>query len=92
MKDILLDKEDDLEIVNGDFLIAESLTQDVGLIIRLSKGDLKSDPVLGADLITMINRKESPSEIENQIKLHLERDGKDYEEVKEQINANSKKI
>ncbi|CAA0228449.1 conserved hypothetical protein [Tenacibaculum maritimum] len=92
MKDLLLDKDGDLLIQNGDIAVGESLTQDVSIIIRLSKGDLKSDPVLGADLITMINQKESPAVIEDQIRLHLERDGKDYDQIKEQVISNSKKL
>ena len=49
-KDILLDENDDLKILNGDFDIGESEMQEVGIILRLRQGELKSDPILGANL------------------------------------------
>lgn len=91
MIDIKLDINDDLGITDGDFTIGESLSQDVGIILRLNQGDLKSDPVLGPNLMRLINSKVSQQELQTIIKLHLERDGKDYNEVKNimQINTNT---
>lgn len=91
MIDINLDLDDDLGITDGDFTIGESLSQDVGIILRLNQGDLKSDPILGPNLIQLIKSNVSQQELQTIIKLHLERDGKDYNEVKNimQINTNS---
>lgn len=91
MIDINLDLDDDLGITDGDFTIGESLSQDVGIILRLNQGDLKSDPILGPNLIQLIKSNVSQQELQTIIKLHLERDGKDYNEVKNimQINTNT---
>jgi len=88
MKDVLLDENDDLIILNGDFLIGESEMQDVGIITRLVQGNLKWDPVLGPNLITMMNSNKSPADIKNKMKLHLQRDNKDYNKIKKKLDIN----
>lgn len=85
MNDILLDDNDDLKFFNGDFTIGNSLTQEVGILLRLNQGDLKSDPILGPNLIRMINGKLDAEEIKRSIKINLARDGKDYDEIKQYI-------
>jgi len=87
--DILLDANDDLLITNGDLTIGDSVTQEIGILLRLSQGDLKSDPLLGPNLVRMINGKESKTEARTAVKLHLARDGKDYEDVKSIISINN---
>lgn len=89
MNDILLDENDDLLIVNGDFVIGESFDQEVGIILRMCPGELKEDPVLGPQLIRLINSNTSELEIKQLVKLHLARDGKDYEEIKERLKLKS---
>lgn len=88
--DIMLSGNDDLQIVNGDFVIDNSILQEVGIIIRLNAGDLKSDPVLGPNLIQLINAKEDPQEFEERVRIHLARDNKSYEDVKKLINVKIK--
>lgn len=88
-QDILLDDTDDLQIINGDFVIGESLTQDVGLILRLNQGELKSDPLLGANITTLINSNVDQQALETKVKLHLQRDGKDYADIKKYITLNT---
>ncbi|MFY0714133.1 hypothetical protein J1D01_10680 [Seonamhaeicola sp. NFXS20] len=87
-QDILLDDTDDLIIENGDFKIGESLTQDVGLILRMNQGELKEDPLLGANLIQMVKSNVDDDELQTRVKLHLQRDGKDYEALKNYIKLN----
>lgn len=53
--DILLDDSDDLNIVNGDFVIGESTLQEVGIILRLNSGELRNDPVLAPNLIQLLH-------------------------------------
>jgi len=89
-QDILLDETDDLIFQDGDFVIGSSLTQDVGIILRLNQGELKSDPLLGANLIRYINSNIDDVDIQTVVKLHLQRDGKDYEEIKKYITLNKK--
>jgi len=88
--DILLDNNDDLIIENGDLVIGESTLQEVGIIARLTQGDLKSDPILGPNLFMMINSKASQIEILTKLKLHLARDGKDYNLLQDYIRINTK--
>ncbi len=82
----MLDDNDDLVIGGVDFVIGDSLDQDVSTIIRLNQGDLKSDPILGPNLYQMINSNATKGEIRAKIKLHLERDRKNYEDIKNAIN------
>jgi hypothetical protein len=80
--DILLDDNGDLIFRNGDFVIGDSFEQEVRLIIGLNKGGLKSDPVLGCELVRMINSQASQIAIQQKIKLNLERDNKKVGSVK----------
>lgn len=89
-QDILLDENDDLIFQDGDFVIGSSLTQDVGIILRLNQGELKSDPLLGANLIKYVNSNIDEVDLQTVVKLHLQRDGKDYEEIKNYITLNKK--
>ncbi len=88
MTDILLDNNDDLVIQIGDFVIEDSKWQEVGIIIRLNQGELKSDPVLGPSLIKKMKSNNSNLEIEEALRLHLKRDNKNYDELKNQIQLN----
>lgn len=90
-KDILLDSNDDLTFKDGDFAVGESLTQEVGIILRLNQGDLKSDPLLGPNLIQLEKGVEDTNEFQERVKIHLKRDGKNYNELKNRINMNFKR-
>lgn len=81
--DILLDENDDIIIVNGDFLLGESLLQEIGIILRLNTGELRSDPVLAPNLVQLFGKKYNPQEYKERVQQHLKRDNKVYEEVKE---------
>lgn len=87
-KDILLDEAGDLAIVNGDFVIGDSIDQEVAALLQLNKGDLKEFPVLGTNLIELINSNTSELELKQIIKTELKRDGKSYQELKERIQLN----
>lgn len=89
MKDILLNENNEPVIVNGDLLIGESDLQEVSIILQLRQGELKSDPILGINLQHYINSKENRTSIERTIKIHLERDGKKYDDVIRKINFNN---
>jgi hypothetical protein len=84
-KDIILDEENDLQVVNGDFVIGESFMQEVGLILQMSQGELKSDPIIGANLTTKIRGVRNDAKIRRHIETQMELDGKDYEEIKNNI-------
>ena len=84
-KDIVLDTDFDLKIVSGDFLIDESEMQEVGLILSMSSGELKSDPLIGANLIQFVRGVKDNREIERHVRKQLELDNKDYDEIKDRI-------
>jgi len=82
--DYLHTDEDDLLIRNGDFAVGESEMQEVGIILRLNPGELKSDPVLGPALLRYIKAADN-GKAQQMARLHLERDGKNYEDLKNKI-------
>jgi hypothetical protein len=88
--DILLDTDDDLDIITGDFVIGESVLQEVGIILRLNSGDLKSDPILAPNLIQLVNSASNNQEFEERVRLFLKRDNKNYEDIKKLINIKNR--
>lgn len=83
--DILLDSNNDLQIMAGDFVISESLLQEVGIILQMSQGELKSDPLIGANLTTMLRGVQNNEKIKRHIETQMELDDKNYDEIKELI-------
>ena len=90
-KDILLDESDDLHIVDGDFVVGESVLQELGLMSRLNQGELKQDPILGMGLIRYKLKKVTALQLKRLLKINLIRDSKTYEEVKDLIELKAKK-
>jgi hypothetical protein len=84
-KDILLTSDNDLQLLNGDFFIGESLMQEVGIILQMNQGELKIDPLIGANLIVKMRGIENRHKIESLIDSQMELDGKNYDEIKELI-------
>ncbi|MGV4476674.1 hypothetical protein [Ornithobacterium rhinotracheale] len=86
MKDILLDKNGDLDLLNGDFFIGESLLQEVEILLQLNQGSLKSDPLCGMNMYQYLKGKGSRLELEKNLKIQLRRDGKNYKDIKKHLN------
>jgi hypothetical protein len=87
--DILLDKDLDLLIKDGDFLIGESTIQEVSLILASSQGDFKNEPLIGANLIQYIRSGANQQEIKRQVTFQMELDGKDYDDIKDLLKINT---
>lgn len=85
-KDILLDASGDLLFENGDLVVGDSESQEVLNILRINQGALKSDPLIGASLVRLVKANAPNVEIRKRAKLHLARDGKDYDQIKALIN------
>lgn len=85
MKDILLNDENNIKILNGDFDIGESEMQEVGLILQSVQGEWKANPILGPNLYRFINGKVTKTEIESVIAIHLAIDNKDHKGLKTKI-------
>jgi flagellar motor component MotA len=84
-KDLLLTLENDLKIVNGDFVFGESELQEVGIILQMNQGELKSDPFIGANLNTMIRGVRNNDKIRRHIETQMELDDKDYDTIKDYL-------
>lgn len=89
-KDILLDANGDILIKDGDFAVGKSELQEVGRILEMSQGELKSDPVLGPGLTRFTLGPVNENKLKQLVRVHLGRDGKNYDEIKDLINLNTK--
>lgn len=84
-KDFKIDSNGNYIIKNGDFVIDDSELQEVAEILSSHPGEFKEDPIIGAALTTFIKSNRDIDRIEQHIKKHLARDGKDYEDYKQLI-------
>jgi hypothetical protein len=87
-KDIRLNAENDLEIFNGDFIIDESEMQEVGIILQMNQGELKSDPLTGANMKNRIRGVYDKLKLQRHIETQLEMDDKDYDAIKDKLIIN----
>ena len=86
-KDILLDDNNDLKIINGDFDYGDSEIQEVGLILQSTQCEWKMTPTLGPNMYRFIKSKASKSEIESTVAIHLAIDNKDFKTLRTKINT-----
>jgi hypothetical protein len=84
-KDIVLNDEGDLAIVSGDFVMGNSIDQEVATLLQLNKGEMKEHALLGPNLIELIHSNTSEIELKQVIKTTFKRDGKSYQDLKERI-------
>jgi len=85
LKGIMLDGNHDLFVLNKRLVLANPTMQEVWLILSTNQGELKFNPIIGANLTQLIKSKESRVNIEQRVAVQLQLDGKDYEELKTQI-------
>lgn len=86
---ILLD--DDLDLLigpNGTFVNGDSELDEVAVILSLSPGELTSDPLLGPSLLRLTRGVNGAGKAVALTKLHLTRDGKDYNDIKRRMRFN----
>ncbi|MEN5434086.1 hypothetical protein ABE545_10625 [Sphingobacterium faecium] len=86
-KGILLGKDLDLQAHNGSLVVGDSTMQEVSIIIQMNQGEQKFFPALGANIIQLVRAKYSRFDIENRVRVHLELDGKSYDQIKGQIKT-----
>lgn len=84
-KGYLRDQNNDLIIENGDFKTGDTPQQEIYSVLQLSQGELKSDPLLGPNFTVLLRGKVSDETFKRLAKLHLERDGKDFEAIKDEL-------
>lgn len=74
MDDFKLDSNGDLDVVSGDFVIAEATLQHQEHIIIAQKGEYKEFPEIGVGIANML-MDENPRVILTQIRRNFEYDG-----------------
>lgn len=60
------------------------------MVLQMSQGELKEDPLLGVGLTKYIRGKFSQSQIDQRIRAHFIRAGINYDEYKDKIIMNIK--
>ena len=90
-KDILFDENGDLLIVGGDFVIGDSELQEVETILSMMQGDLKEDPIVGANLLHYEKSTLTPEQVKAKASIALQRDGKDFNKIKKGLMLNVSK-
>lgn len=75
-KDFLTDTDGDLLILDGDFVLGDSLKREIEDILLLTPGQLREDGFLGVGLLSWINDEHSLAGAKTEIERHLKRDGK----------------
>ena len=80
MIDIGLDAGEDLSVVSGDFLCAESTAQHQRQLILNNKGDFKQNPTIGVGAFDYMND-ENYQELMRAISIEFTRDGMDVQSV-----------
>lgn len=74
MADILLN-ENDVSIVNGDFLIGDSEQQEIESVLIAFKGEFKITPLLGAEITRMLKARNTRQGIAREVNEQLKYDG-----------------
>lgn len=74
VQDILLNNDNDLIIVDGDFKIEDSIEQNQKCIILAASGDYKQKPTMGVNIFNFLND-ERPEDMLREIRLQLADDG-----------------
>jgi hypothetical protein len=75
MNDILLNNENDISIVNGDFQIGDSQQQEIESILIAFKGEFKNTPLLGAEILRMLKARNTRQGITREVNEQLKYDG-----------------
>lgn len=75
MIDILLNNENDISIVNGDFQIGESEQQEIESILIAFKGEFKNTPLVGAEILRMLKARNTRQGMTREVNEQLKYDG-----------------
>jgi hypothetical protein len=82
----LIDNDNDLKIVKGSIQIGETTMQDAFLALSMNQGELKEDPIVGINLLTLIRGGAKREKIRKEIEIGLQRVGIKLDDIKEQID------
>lgn len=93
-KDILLDENGDLKIVNGDFVVGDSDNQEIENLLIATKGEFKEFPLVGGDISKILKSRSGQTAALKEIKYQLKNDGFDISDIKiedDSINVNAER-
>lgn len=74
-QDITLDDDLDLQIVDGDFRITNTIEQEILLLINATPGSFKQFPLAGVGIVDFLASSGQQGAIRRNIKVQLEADG-----------------
>ena len=95
MKGILLNKDNDLLIkvrrgkdgkITGGLVVGNNAVQCAGLVLQMNQGELKEDPIIGANLLRNMRGKLNRDKLKNQIETALIRANIRFEDVKNELD------
>lgn len=86
-KGILLGADDDLLISNGALQVGDTEIQETAIIIAMNQGEQKFNPVLGPNIVQLIKTRAQRFDIEQRVRIHLAKDGKDYNAIKHKLQT-----
>lgn len=78
--DIMLNKDYDLSIANGDFALCENLNQQVACLLEANEGDYRQHPTRGVGLHSFL-LDEGTDELNRKIRIEFQKDGLKIEKV-----------
>lgn len=79
---------DDLQIANGDFVVAESTKQHQSLLVRLKKGELRQFPKTGVGIDDFL-QDDNPGDAEPEIRKQFEADGQVVRSIQLRFDADN---
>ncbi len=74
-KDITLDDDLDLQFLNGDFRLTNTIEQEILLLINATPGSFKQFPLAGVGIVDYLASAGQQGAIRRAIKVNLEADG-----------------
>lgn len=74
-KDILLDSDGDLLLIDGDIVFDEANSQNIESLMMLNQGELKNSPLTGVGIIRVTNARINRQLIIRDIRMQLDVDG-----------------
>lgn len=102
MKGLLLDSDDDLQIrvirsdgkITSGLVIAERTIQDAYIVLTAKQGDIKEDPIVGANLHTLIRGSANKEKIRKRVEISLARVGIRLTDIENELQmyVNGKEI
>jgi hypothetical protein len=84
--DILLNNDEEIQFLNGDFLLGVSDQQHVQHILRANKGHFYQNPLVGLGADQLINANVNRDQLRQEIKIQLKADN--YQPLLVEIDEN----